>query len=177
MFWPACGAILVITPPRPANLRYSSSFTYLSPRGTMANSVRVSRSAIGIVTRVRCDERSSALPQFARFRRGTTESRSWAPAYSPPRRRRAESSAIGQIGGADTSEPRDLNVVRSAASLAPVVAMSVAFCAARSFASAMRYSPYRASAEMPASRSLNASEYGGGSHRSARSRWLSSSAT
>jgi hypothetical protein len=32
------------------------------------------------------------------------------------------------------------------------------------------------SAEMPASRSLNASEYGNGSRRSARSRWLSSSA-
>jgi hypothetical protein len=33
------------------------------------------------------------------------------------------SSGIGQIGGADISDPATLNVVRSAASLAPVVAI------------------------------------------------------
>ena len=64
--------------------------------------------AKGIVASVRCDDLGSALLQFARFRRGTTESRSWAPAYS---------------------RPRDLNVVRSAASLAPVVA--IVCCALR----------------------------------------------
>jgi hypothetical protein len=36
--------------------------------------------AKGIVASVGCDERSSALLQFARFRRGSTQMRSWAPA-------------------------------------------------------------------------------------------------
>jgi hypothetical protein len=61
----------------------------------MVNGVWVSRSAMGIVTRVRCDERSSALLQFARFGRGTTESRSWAPLVSCP----DLSFAIGQREG------------------------------------------------------------------------------
>jgi hypothetical protein len=69
----------------------------------MVNGVRVSCSAIGIVTRVRWDERSSALLQFARFRRGTNESRSWAPAYSRPDEG-LSSSAIGQMGDADISD-------------------------------------------------------------------------
>jgi len=45
---------------------------------------------IGIVTRVRCDERSSALLQFARFRRSATESRSWAGLVPRPRRKGSE---------------------------------------------------------------------------------------
>jgi hypothetical protein len=61
----------------------------------MVNGVWVSRSAMGMVTRVRCDERSSALLQFARFGRGTTESQSWAPLASCP----DLSFAIGQREG------------------------------------------------------------------------------
>jgi hypothetical protein len=50
----------------------------------MVNGVWVSRSAMGMVTRMRCDERSSALLQFGRLGRGATESRSWAPLASCP---------------------------------------------------------------------------------------------
>jgi hypothetical protein len=90
----------------------------------MANGVRVSRSAIEIVTQVRCDERSNALLQFARFPRGATESRPWQPAYSPPRRKGSVVVRNWTEGRRRISDPRDVNVVRSAASLAPVVAIA-----------------------------------------------------
>lgn len=61
----------------------------------MVNGVWVSHSAMGMVTRVRCDERSSVLLQFARFERGTTQSRSWGPLTSRP----DLSFAIGQREG------------------------------------------------------------------------------
>ncbi len=87
----------------------------------MAHGV-ASGSVMRIVARVRWDERSSVLLQFARFRRGTTESRSWAPAYSRP----DERSVVVRNrtdGRRRYFRPRNLNLVRSAASLAPVVAI------------------------------------------------------
>src|ERR1700693_3904671 len=61
---------------------------------------------IGIVTQVRCDELSNALLQFARFRRSTTESRSWTPAYFlRPDEGGLRSSAIRQMDGADLADP------------------------------------------------------------------------
>src|ERR1700740_3154175 len=75
--------ILVIAPPRTADFFALIVVSPSLPRRKDGHGV-ASSSVMGIVARVRWDERSNVLLQFARFRRGTTESRSWDPAYSRP---------------------------------------------------------------------------------------------
>src|ERR1700758_3184548 len=126
---------------------------------------------MGIVTRLRCDERSSALlqsgPISGRHYLGAVLS--WAvilPSRQPSARWKRRAVEVHQH-----THYRP----------------SVAFCTATSLASAIRYRLSRAScstlmywqissAATPASRSLNAREYGKGSLRSACSRLLSSPA-
>jgi hypothetical protein len=70
----------------------------------MANGVQVFRFAIGIVTRVRCDELSGALlqscPVSARYYRVAA----LGPGF-PAQTEGVSSSAIGQVGGADITDP------------------------------------------------------------------------
>src|ERR1700748_2930859 len=96
--------ISVIVPPRPANFSALIVVSPSLPRRKDGHGV-ASSSVMGIVARVRWDERSNVLLQFARFRRGTTESRSWDPAYSRPDERPVVVRKIGQMADADISDP------------------------------------------------------------------------